>query len=158
MPSEAELLTDMTIDAFGRMCLSAATHAMICTKIIRYMKLCAPMKLLPCFIKFMLQFNGSRNTDEVVYIVEQLRSSLKWSQTVVSHTRDAIHTNQNEVFACISQSLLRSKQLYEQWLKCIQADVALAKPIDVVILLVMMTINDARGNHIENLVNQPYYV
>lgn len=157
MPSEAELLTDMTTNAFGRMCLSAATHATICTKIIRYIKLCAPMKLLPCFIKFILQFNGSRNTDEVVYIVEELRSSLKWPQTTVAHTRIAIHTNQNEVFACISQSLSRSKLLYEQWLKCIQTDVALAKPIDFVILLVMMTINDVRGNHIEKMVSQSYH-
>lgn len=138
------------------MCLSSDIYATICEKIVRFIKSDAPVELLPCFTKFILRFNH-QNTEKLADIIKDLRSCLKWPQTEVPMTRVVIQKNQTEVFACISQSLIRSKQLYEVWLKRIQAEVDLAKPIDFVILLMMMTINDERSNYIENIVSQWYF-
>lgn len=45
LPNDADLLTESTIDTFGNMCLSETTHAMICQKIIRYIKNNAPVEV-----------------------------------------------------------------------------------------------------------------
>lgn len=42
LPEDADLLTEVTIDTFGNMCLSAHTHSSMCKKIIRYIKNNAP--------------------------------------------------------------------------------------------------------------------
>lgn len=155
MPDDAELLTSQTIDTFGNMCLSSDIYAAICEKIVRFIKSDAPVDLLPCFTKFILRFNH-KNTEKLGDIIKELRSCLKWPQSDVPMTRVATQKNQKEVFACISQSLIRSKQLFDVWLKRIQAESGPAKPIDLIILLMMMTINDERSNYIENIVSQFY--
>lgn len=151
LPGDAELLTETTIDTFGNMCLSSDVYAAICGKIVRFIKSDAPVDLLPCFTKFILRFNH-QNTEKLADIIKDLRSCLKWPQRDVSEM--AIQQNQREVFGCISQSLIRSKQLFDVWLKRILAESGSAKPIDFIILLMMMTINDERSNYIENIVSQ----
>lgn len=152
LPSDGELLTATTIDTFGNMCLSSDIYASICEKIVRFIKSDAPVDLLPCYTKFILRFNH-QNTEKLADIIKDLRSCLKWPQSDVPMTRVAIQKNQKEVFGCISQSLIRSKQLFDVWLKRIQAEIGSAKPIDFIILLMMMTINDERSNYIENIVS-----
>lgn len=153
LPSDAELLTATTIDTFGNMCLRSDIYATICEKIVRFIKSDAPVELLPCFTKFILRFNH-QNTEKLADIIKDLRSCLKWPQSDIAMTRVVIQKNQKEVFGCISQSLIRSKQLFDVWLKRIQAESGPAKPIDFIILLMMMTINDERSNYIENIVSQ----
>lgn len=153
MPSDDELLTATTIDTFGNMCLSSDIYATICEKIVRYIKSDAPIELLPGFTKFILRFNH-QNTEKLADIIKDLRSCLKWPQCDVPMARIAMQKNQKEVFGCISQSLIRSKQLFDVWLKRIQAESGPAKPIDFIVLLIMMTINDERSNYIENIVSR----
>lgn len=108
-------------------------------------------QLLPCFTKFILKFN----TEEVIRlreIIENLRSCLKWPDELPT-TKASIQKNQREVFGCISRTLIRSKQLFDVWLKHIQSITERHKPIDLVILLMMMTINDEKTVAIENIVS-----
>lgn len=84
-------------------------------------------------------------------IIDSLRSCLKWPE-VLPTTRIGIQKNQREVFGCISRSLIRSKQLFDIWLKRIQSNIDAYKPIDFIILLMMMTINDEKTQSIENIV------
>lgn len=152
MPNDADLLTATTIDTFGNMCLRSDVYATICEKIVRFIKSDAPVDLLPCFTKFILRFNH-QNTEKLADIIKDLRSCLKWPQSEEPSSQVGIQQNQKEVFGCISQSLIRSKQLFDVWLKRIQAESGSAKPIDFIILLMMMTINDERSNYIENIVS-----
>lgn len=80
-----------------------------------------------------------------------MRSCLKWPEELPT-TRATIQKNQREVFGCISRTLIRSKQLFDVWLKHIQSNVERHKPIDWIILLMMMTINDEKSVTIENIV------
>lgn len=57
------------------------------------------------------------------------------------------------MFGCISRTLIRSKQLFDVWLKYIQSNSERHKPIDLIILLMMMTINDEKSVAIENIVS-----
>lgn len=94
------------------------------------------------------------NTDELNTlpdIIENLRSCLKWPQELPT-TRNTIQKNQKEVFGYINRSLIRSKQLFDIWLKRIQSNIEEHKPIDFIVLLMMMTINDEKSNYIENIV------
>lgn len=109
------------------------------------------MELLPCFTKFVLSFNY-QDAEKISSLINQLRSSLRWPQTVVTTTRAVIQKNQREVFCHISQALIRSKQLFDAWLKRIQSETT-TKPIDFIVFLLMMTINDERSNYIENIVS-----
>lgn len=155
------------------MCLSPSIHSQICQKIIRYIKNNAPndvsnlnfkqfiwnfsiftfctLQLLPCFTKFILKFN-TEEVSRLREIIENLRSCLKWPDELPT-TRANIQKNQREVFGSISRTLIRSKQLFEVWLKHIQSITERHKPIDLVILLMMMTINDEKTVAIENIVS-----
>lgn len=82
-----------------------------------------------------------------------MRSALKWPSTDLPTTKATIHANQKNVFTCISRYLLRSKDLFEIWLKHIQGNAGgRHKPIDLIILLMMMTIKENRSHHIETIV------
>lgn len=85
-------------------------------------------------------------------IIENLRSCLKWPAELPT-TRSNIQKNQREVFGCVTRTLIRSKQLFDVWLKYIQANIERHKPIDLIILLMMMTINDEKSVAIENIVS-----
>lgn len=79
--------------------------------------------------------------------------ALKWPLADLPTTKSAIHANQKTVFNCISRYLLRSKDLYEIWLKIIQRKSdGQHKPIDLVVLLMMMTIKEDRSGYIEKIV------
>lgn len=84
-------------------------------------------------------------------IIENLRSCVRFPDELPT-TRSHIYKNQREVFGCISRTLIRSKQLFDVWLKCIQSTDK-HKPIDLIILLMMMTINDEKSVTIENIVS-----
>lgn len=85
-------------------------------------------------------------------IIESLRSCLAWPEELPT-TRSGIQKNQREVFGCVSRTLIRSKQLFDVWLKHIQSNTDKHKPIDVILLLMMMTINDEKSVTIENIVS-----
>lgn len=85
-------------------------------------------------------------------IIESLRSCVRFPDELPT-TRANIHKNQREVFGCISRTLIRSKQLFDVWLKYIQSITERHKPIDMIILLMMMTIKDERSVYIENIVS-----
>lgn len=90
-------------------------------------------------------------------IIDNLRSCLKWPDELPT-TRSSIYKNQREVFGCISRTLIRSKQLFDVWLKHIQSNTETHKPIDVILLLMMMTINDEKSVAIENIVSLIFLV
>lgn len=90
-------------------------------------------------------------------IIENLRSCLKWPE-VLATTRSSIQKNQREVFGCVSRTLIRSKQLFDVWLKHIQSNIEQHKPIDLIILLMMMTINDEKSVAIENIVSALFHL
>lgn len=106
---------------------------------------------MPCFTKFILKFN-TEDANRLREIIDSLRSCLKWPEELPT-TRANIHKNQREVFGCVSRTLIRSKQLFEVWLKHIQANTDTHKPIDFILLLMMMTINDEKSVAIENIVS-----
>lgn len=112
---------------------------------------CFSFQLLPCFTKFILKFNAEE-TNKLPEIIDSLRSCLKWPEELPT-TRTGIQKNQREVFGCISRSLIRSRQLFDIWLKRIQSNTETHKPIDLIILLMMMTINDEKSVAIENIVS-----
>lgn len=85
-------------------------------------------------------------------IIENLRTCLKWPDELPT-TRANIQRNQREVFGAISRTLIRSKQLFDVWLKHIQSITERHKPIDLIILFMMMTINDEKTVAIENIVS-----
>lgn len=89
-------------------------------------------------------------------IIENLGSCLKWPDELPT-TRSIIQKNQREVFGCISRTLIRSKQLFEVWLKHIQSITENHKSIDLIILFMMMTINDEKTVAIENIVSFSSY-
>lgn len=108
-------------------------------------------QLLPCFTRFILKFN-SEEVGSLPEIIENLRSCLRWPQPLAT-TKNAIQKNQKEVFGCVNRSLIRSRQLFDVWLKRIQSIMDEHKPIDLIILLMMMTINDEKSTYIENIVS-----
>lgn len=112
------------------------------------------LQLLPCFTQFILKFS-SQNVNVLTEVIESLRSCLRWPDELPT-TRMAIHKNQHEVFACINRTLIRSKQLFDVWLKRIQANIEAYKPIDLIILLMMCHINDEKSNYIENIVSSTF--
>lgn len=89
-------------------------------------------------------------------IIDNLRSCLKWPEELPT-TRSSIQKNQREVFGCVSRTLIRSKQLFDVWLKHIQSNTERHKPIDLVLLMMMMTINDEKSVAIENIVSSIYF-
>lgn len=105
---------------------------------------------MPCFTKFILKFNAEES-NKLPEIIDSLRSCLKWPAELPT-TRSAIQKNQREVFGCISRSLIRSKLLFDIWLKRIQSNNDTHKPIDFILLLMMMTIKDEKTAAIENIV------
>lgn len=107
---------------------------------------------MPCFTKFILKFT-TEEIGRLREIIENLRSCLKWPEELPT-TRANIQKNQRESFGCVSRSLIRSKQLFDVWLKHIQSNCDRHKPIDLIILLMMMTINDEKSVSIENIVSR----
>ncbi|XP_031621413.1 Fanconi anemia group D2 protein [Contarinia nasturtii] len=152
LPKDADLLNEETIDTFGNLCLNPSTHSQICQKIIRYIKNNAPNDLLPCFTKFILKFS-TEDAVQLRELIENLRLCLRWPEELPT-TRANIQKNQRDVFGCISRTLIRSKQLFDVWLKLIQSNTERYKPIDLIILLMMTTINDEKSVAIENIIRR----
>lgn len=106
---------------------------------------------MPCFTKFILKFS-TEDVSRLREIIESLRSCVRFPDELPT-TRSNIYKNQREVFGCISRTLIRSRQLFDVWLKYIQSNTDRHKPIDLIILLMMMTINDEKSVTIENIVS-----
>lgn len=106
---------------------------------------------MPCFTKFILKFS-TEDVSRLREIIESLRSCVRFPDELPT-TRSIIYKNQREVFGCISRTLIRSRQLFDVWLKYIQSNTDRHKPIDLIILLMMMTINDEKSVTIENIVS-----
>lgn len=107
-------------------------------------------QLLPCFTKFILKFS-TEEVPRLQEIIANLRSCLKWPDDLPT-TKANIHKNQREVISAVSRTLIRSKQLFDVWLKYIQSNVDKHLPIDLIVLIMMMTINDEKSIAIENIV------
>ena len=87
----------------------------------------------------------------LLQLINDLRTSLKWPTATNDQN---VANSQKAVFDCIARSLTRSKKLFDIWLKSIAQQVDdPAKPIDFIILLIMMSINDEKRNYIENIVS-----
>lgn len=76
---------------------------------------------------------------------------MRWN--ITAENAQEIYANQKEVFDSIVRSLSGTKQIYDNWLKTIQNTSADSqKPVDLIILLIMMEVNQDKAYYIEQLV------
>lgn len=179
--SDEELLTETTVEAFGHMRIHADVQMSIQRRIFKYMcnnrASVESLKLWPTYTKFILN-SSYENADALlmvifvtiitttIYIffsvsfnkvVNDLRNCLQWNQSADcgAPTVSDRDISQLAVFECIVRSLKSSQKLFENWLKVIKNVLTDdTKPIDLLVLLIMMSINDERTNQIDNIVSR----
>jgi hypothetical protein len=86
-------------------------------------------------------------------VIAELRVCLIWN--VDKNDAKEVQTVQKSIFECIKRSLTISKVLFNGWLKAIQAidDKHDHKPIDIIVLMIMIAVNDEKANAVESIVS-----
>ncbi|KAG4067200.1 hypothetical protein HA402_000191 [Bradysia odoriphaga] len=86
-------------------------------------------------------------------IISDLRECLRWN--ITPDNQQEIYANQKDVFDSIVRSLSASKQIYDIWLKNIQStSLDDQKPVDLILLLIMMKVNEDKAYYIEQLIRK----
>lgn len=108
--------------------------------------------MFPSFVYFLLQFSNN-DLNSVPQLICDLRKSLRFNNPTTNRTEQDL--TQRSVFDRIFTALIQSRKLYDIWLKTIQnATESEREPsLDVLVLLVMQSVNDEKRNFIENVVS-----
>lgn len=109
--------------------------------------------MFPAFVHFLLQFSNN-DLNSVPQLICDLRKSLRFNEN--SKTNRTEHDlTQRAVFDRIFTALIKSKSLYTIWLKTIQnaSETEREPAVDVLVLLLMQSVNDEKRNFIENIVS-----
>lgn len=109
--------------------------------------------MFPTFVHFLLQFSND-DLNLVPQLVGDLRKALCF--TNMSNTnRSDLDAIQRAIFDRICTALIRSKKLFDIWLKTIQNSIDSEREpaVDMLVLLVMQSVNDERRNFIESVVS-----
>lgn len=109
--------------------------------------------MFPTFVHFLLQFSND-DLNLVPQLVSDLRKALCF--TNMSNTnRSDLDAIQRAIFDRICTALIRSKKLFDIWLKTIQNSIDSEREpaVDMLVLLVMQSVNDERRNFIESVVS-----
>lgn len=147
-------LNEITVNSFEAMQLNQHLRSQLKTRILSYIQdEKASVKLYPVFTKFLLNCQPNENCVE---LITQFRK-INWS--IAADPEDStINTNeiQKEVFQFILRSLKRSKELHEGWLKSIlnASRPEDCYPIDLVVLIILSTINEDRSLYLENVLRR----
>lgn len=110
-------------------------------------------QMFPIFVHFLLQFSNN-DLNSVPLLICDLRKSLRFNVDAKLN-RSEQDLIQRSVFDRIFTALIQSKKLYDIWLKTIQnaTETEREPALDVLVLLVMQSVNDKKRNLIENVVS-----
>lgn len=89
-------------------------------------------------------------------VIQELRHCLQWEDNL-NQCGTNVHLNQSTVFERLRRALTRSRQLFDIWMKNIlNLSSKNQKPIDLLILLMMMSINGEKSKYIKSIVRVNY--
>lgn len=110
---------------------------------------------MPTLIKFLLKFNSKDLTEFPDLIAKIRSSSFRDFEPNQSNVKE-ISEIQTKVFEYIVRALKRSKELSDIWLKSIQHSdsVNTHYPMDILVLIVMSTVNEDRTFYLENVIRR----
>lgn len=108
--------------------------------------------MYPTFVHFLLQFSNN-DLNSVPQLIGDLRKTLRFNNPNTNRTANDLI--QRAIFDRIFTALIQSKKLYDIWLKSIQnaSETEREPTVDVLVLLVMQSVNDEKRNFIENVVS-----
>lgn len=108
--------------------------------------------MFPTFVHFLLQFSNN-DLNSVPQLIGDLRKTLRFNNPNTNRTANDLI--QRAIFDRIFTALIQSKKLYDIWLKSIQnaSETEREPTVDVLVLLVMQSVNDEKRNFIENVVS-----
>lgn len=87
-------------------------------------------------------------------LIDKIRLVLNWESA--DEEKRSIIDSQNGVFEFILRALKRSRELCDLWLKSIMNSSTpdLTYPIDIIVLIIMSTINEDRSSYLESLLKR----
>lgn len=145
-------LNAITVNSFEALQLSPRLRCLLKTRILTYIQEeNAPIELYPTFVKFMLNCDRSENFVELLTRFRKIDWSVKGNKNP-----SLVHETQKEVFQFILRALKRSKELSEGWLRsiCSSGRVDDCFPSDVVVLILMSSINEDRSMYLESVLRR----
>lgn len=134
-------------------------------------------RLYPPFVQFLLQLSADES-DALPQVVADLRQSLRWPTTTTATAAAAadVNSSQRSVFDSIVSALIKSRKLFDVWLRVVQTAAASTVPddedeveavvardadaenatrsLDLLVMLAMQSINDEKRNYIENIIRR----
>lgn len=151
LTEDEEFLNGSTMDAFENMRLSTALLSELKERIFQYIDRGAPIALYPKFTKLLLKYNEENALPD---LIARIRSHLVWGKA----SRKDLSESQKGVFSHIKISLMRSTKLSDLWMKSIKNSTLPEEhyPLDFVILVTMMEMNDDRSATIETLIRKKF--
>ncbi|XP_055905389.1 Fanconi anemia group D2 protein [Eupeodes corollae] len=149
--SPKDVFHSTTIKTFTNLCLSPRMQTKLRKKALIYIKDdgCPP-KILPLLVKLMLKILNENDENVIRELVDDLRDVL---MREFDCNKQDVQQSLVDTFICITQGLTRSKTLFDTWEKTIQnLTPANFRPIDLVVLLKMMSIKEVRSTYIEKII------
>ncbi|XP_037821987.1 Fanconi anemia group D2 protein [Lucilia sericata] len=156
MANSKELFKNLTIQTLTNLSLSSQMQGKLRSKVLAYIKedQC-PKATLPLLIKFLLKILSEENEESMKELVNTLREILHWREDTSTSSLAKDKQLQLELFGYIEQGLTRSKKFYSIWQKSIATlSSTQFKPIDFVIVLLLINIRDDNSLYLENVLRR----